>query len=279
MPPARLVLLGHPVAHSLSPVMQNAALRAAGISLTYTTWDVPPADLADVLGGLSRQHGAGNVTTPHKTAAFALCARLSPTAQRVGAVNTFWIDSGALVGDNTDVGGFQRAVVQLRGSAPAHATIGILGAGGAAAAVLAAVAEWTDCRARVWNRTPARAEALVDRFRNVATVAPTPAATLAGATLVVNATTIGLAGDDMPVDPAVLPRDADVMDLVYRPGETAWVRATRERGHRAADGLPMLVEQGALAFERWFGLSPDREAMRMAVRGWRDTRSRAGPAA
>lgn len=277
--PARLVLLGHPVAHSLSPVMHNAALRAAGIALTYSTRDVEPADLARVLGELTAERGAGNVTTPHKEAVFGLCARLAPTARRVGAVNTFWVESGALVGDNTDVEGFERAVVRLRGAAPAHATIGVLGAGGAAAAVLAAVADWTNCTTRVWNRTRARAEGLADRFPGVR-VAPTPAAAVSGSALVVNATTIGLSprdGHQMPVDPALIPRDADVIDLVYRPGETEWVRAARARGHRSCDGLPMLIEQGALAFERWFGIPPDREAMETAVRGSGETPSHDGP--
>jgi shikimate dehydrogenase len=278
--PARLVLLGHPVAHSLSPVMQNAALRAAGIPVTYTAWDVAPSELIGAFRELGAEQGAGNVTTPHKRSALDLCSRLSPIARRVGAVNTFWVEDGegesngdregkrgpALVGDNTDVGGFERAVMQLRGKAPADAVIGVLGAGGAAAAVLVAVADWPGCRARVWNRTPARAESLVARFPRTAVAAETPAAALDGASLVVNATTIGLVdGGEMPVDPMLLAPDTDVIDLVYRPGETPWVRAVRARGHRACDGLPMLLEQGALAFERWFGITPDRDAMRSAV--------------
>lgn len=245
--------------------MHNAALRAAGLSLDYTTWDVAPSELPGAFRELTEGHGAGNVTTPHKQATLDLCSRVSPTARRVGAVNTFWVEDGALVGDNTDVGGFQRAVVQLRGSAPSRAAIAVLGAGGAAAAVLAACADWTDCRARIWNRTSARAESLAARFPGMAVAVPTAATALTDATLVVNATTVGLTGDEMPVDPASLPRDADVIDLVYRRGETQWVRAARARGHRASDGLPMLVEQGALAFERWFGFAPDRDAMWAAL--------------
>jgi shikimate dehydrogenase len=263
--PTRLVLLGHPVSHSLSPVFQNAALRAAGIPATYEACDVAPSDLATVLGVLVREGAAGNVTTPHKVAAASACAHLTPVARKVGAVNTFWTENGALVGDNTDVQGFHNAVVHLRGAAPSHATIALLGAGGAAAAVLAAVGAWDHCTARVWNRTPERTRAVCARFPGVAIPAETPAAATAGAALVVHATTVGLGDDAIPIDPACLPATSDVMDLVYRRGETAWVRQARARGLRAVDGLPMLIEQGALAFERWFGEAPDRAAMWAAV--------------
>jgi shikimate dehydrogenase len=263
--PTRLVLLGHPVAHSLSPTFQNAALQAAGIPLTYEARDVASHDLAAVLRALTHEGAAGNVTAPHKAAVAACCARLTPIAQRVGAVNTFWVEDGALVGDNTDVEGFHNAVVQLRGAAPAHATVAVLGAGGAAGAAVAAIAGWEGCTARVWNRTAERARALCARFPGVAIVVDSAIDAVAGAALVVHATTVGVAQDAMPIDPSLLPRGADVMDLVYRPGETLWVRAARDRGHRAADGLPMLIEQGALAFERWFGQVPNRAAMWAAM--------------
>ena len=263
--PRRLVLIGHPVAHSLSPVMQRAALRAAGIDASYELCDVAPADLASTMRRLGVAGVAGNVTVPHKEAVFRLCTRASAIARRVGAVNTFWAEDEALVGDNTDVGGFSNAVTRLRGARLEGSRVALLGAGGAAAAVLAAVSEWGGCTVRVWNRTPSRAEALVARFPGVAVRASSAADAVIGATLVVNATTIGLADDAMPTAPDVLPSGADVMDLVYRRGETAWVRAVRARGHRAADGLVMLVEQGALAFERWFHRPADRAAMWNAV--------------
>jgi shikimate dehydrogenase len=245
--------------------MQNAALRAAGISLTYESEDVLPVDLERVLVRLASEGAGGNVTVPHKERVARFCARVSAVAERAGAVNTFWIEDGALVGDNTDVAGFHTAVAHLCGGVPTHARVAVLGAGGAAAAVLTAIAAWPGCTARVWNRTPARAEALVARFPEVAVPAPTLADALAHTVLVVNATAIGMSGDDEPVDPTRIPPRADVIDLVYRPGETAWVRAARVRGHRACDGLAMLVEQGALAFERWFGRPADRRAMWSAV--------------
>jgi shikimate dehydrogenase len=265
--PARLLLLGHPASHSLSPVFQNAALRAAGIPLTYESCDISPADLGALLRGLTREGAAGNVTAPHKAAVAAACAHLTPVALQAGAVNTFWTEDGVLAGDNTDVQGFHNAVVRLRGVAPSSSVIAVLGAGGAASAVLAAVAAWDACTARVWNRTAERARVICSRFPGVAVVAESAESAVAGAALVVHATTVGTRDDALPIDPALLPPTADVMDLVYRRGETAWVRQVRARGLRAVDGLPMLIEQGALAFERWFGEPPDRRAMWAAVAG------------
>jgi shikimate dehydrogenase len=265
--PGRLLLLGHPVAHSLSPALQNAALRSAGIPLQYEAMDVAPASLAAVAARLRRDAAAGNVTIPHKEAFAALCARRSPVATRVGAVNAFWTENGALVGDNTDVGGFDAAVRHHFGAAHDRGTVVVLGAGGAAAAVLAAVERWDGARVRIVGRRRERAEALAARFAAVATTAPGIAEAAQGATLVVNATPVGLEGNAHPADPAAFAVGTDVLDLTYRRGETPWVHACRARGLRAADGLAMLVEQGALAFERWFGALPDRRAMWKAARG------------
>jgi shikimate dehydrogenase len=180
-------------------------------------------------------------------------------------VNVFSTDdAGHLRGDNSDVGGFSRAVATLLGGEPRDLSVGVIGAGGSAAAVLAAVETWAGCSAHVYNRTPERARLLAERFGTVAQPVD-DIGVIAGAQLVVNATTIGLRDDAMPIDPAMLPRDSVVIDLVYRPGETHFVRTVRARGLRAADGLGMLVEQGALAFETWFGVTPDRAAMWEAV--------------
>jgi shikimate dehydrogenase len=265
--PARLVLLGHPVAHSLSPTFQNAALRSAGLPIVYEALDVAPGAFAETFRTLAAQGAAGNVTVPHKPAAARVCERLTPLAQRVGAVNTFWVTDGALVGDNTDVGGFDYAVRLLLGEEPRELKVALIGAGGAAAAVLAAVERWPRSRATIWNRTVTRTQSLAERFSTVARAEQHLAAAARDAQLVVNATTVGLDGDDLPVDPASLAHGAALIDLVYRRGGTAWVRLALALGMRACDGLPMLVEQGALAFERWFGKPPDRDAMWAAVGG------------
>jgi shikimate dehydrogenase len=263
--PGRLVLLGHPLSHSLSPRFQNAALVAAGIPLRYEAVDVDPTAFEDVVATLKGQNAAGNVTIPFKERMHDACDVLSPLAQRVGAVNVFWIDEdGRLVGDNSDVGGFDAAVATLLGACPRDITVGLLGAGGAAAAVLAAVETWPGCTAHVYNRTPERARLLCERFGAVAQPVD-DVGVIAGAQLVVNATSIGIRDDAYPLSPSLIAPGAAVIDLVYRPGETAWIRALRARGHRACDGLPMLIEQGALAFEHWFGVAPDREVMWRSV--------------
>jgi shikimate dehydrogenase len=263
--PERLVLLGHPLSHSLSPRFQNAALVAAGMPLRYEAVDVDPTTFEDVVASLKAQNAAGNVTIPFKERMHDACDVLTPLAQRVGAVNVFWIDEdGRLVGDNSDVGGFDAAVATLLGARPRDTTVGLLGAGGAAAAVLAAVETWPGCTSHVYNRTPERARLLCERFGAFAQPVD-DIGVIAGAQLVVNATSVGIRDDAYPLAPSLIAPGASVIDLVYRPGETAWIRALRSRGHGVCDGLPMLIEQGALAFERWFGFAPDREVMRRSV--------------
>jgi shikimate dehydrogenase len=265
--PGRLVLLGHPLGHSLSPVFQNAALRAAGIPLAYELLDVPRSGVEDAIAALRRGHAAGNVTIPYKQIVGETCDRLTETARAVGAVNTFWtaID-GALVGDNTDVGGFRAAIEALLGAPRPHEVVALLGAGGGAAAVLHAMERWPDARVRVYSRTQRRAEELVDRFRVASEVVQSGDSAVQGATLVINATPVGLRDDSVPTELHGVAAGAAVLDLAYRAGETALVRAARAKGLRAMDGLTMLVEQGAIAFERWFGVAPDRAAMWQAIR-------------
>jgi shikimate dehydrogenase len=267
--PSRLVLLGNPVSHSLSPVFQNAALESAGIPLTYDAIEVAAPDLGHVLTLLAEDNAAGNITIPHKEAAVALCARLSPLAMRVGAVNTFWIENdgahdGVIVGDNTDVGGFEMLVRSTMDGLP-RGRIALLGAGGAAAAALAAIERWPGCEVTLYNRSHTRLARLASRFPIVTRTAETAEEAVQGAMLVVNASASGLEDDSFPVPIECLPYNAAVVDMVYRRGETPWVRAALACGHRASDGLPMLIEQGALAFEKWFARAAPRAQMWDAV--------------
>ncbi|HEU4995234.1 MAG TPA: shikimate dehydrogenase [Gemmatimonadaceae bacterium] len=264
--PGRIVLLGHPLGHSLSPLIQNAAIRAAGLDATYVACDVPRSALDRTLDELRRERAAGNVTVPYKELVLARCDRSTDAARAVGAVNTFWtaID-GARVGDNTDVGGFQAAAHSLIGEPKAGESVAVLGAGGGAAAVLFAMKGWPRVSVRLYSRTRSRAENLVQRIGLDAEVAHTVDAAVAGATLLVNATPVGLRDETTAVDVALLEPSCAVLDLAYRTGETALVRNAKARGLRAMDGLLMLVEQGALAFERWFGIEPDRHAMWKAI--------------
>ena len=267
--PVRLLLLGHPVAHSLSPRIQNAALEAAGIRGRYEALDIAPDAFEETLERLRQPHVGGNVTVPFKERVHDACDELSPLARRVGAVNTWWVDGDRrLFGDNTDVPGFDAAVRELFrvDEPPRDLSVGVIGAGGAAAAVLAAAESWPGSVVHVYNRTPERARVLCERFGpNVQAV--DDIGVVGGADLVVNATSIGLANDASPIDLALLAPGASVLDLVYRPGGTAFVRELRARGRSAMDGLTMLVEQAAFAFERWFGVTPDRSAMWRAARG------------
>jgi shikimate dehydrogenase len=266
--PTQLLLLGHPVSHSLSPRIQNAALEAAGIQAHYEALDIAPAAFDATLKRLRERRIGGNVTVPFKERMRDACDELSPLARRVGAVNTWWIETdGQLHGDNTDVPGFEAAARELLGvaRAPGDLSVGVIGAGGAAAAVLAAAETWPGVVVHVYNRTPERAVSLCERF-GPAVQPVDDIGVVAGADLVVNATSVGLTNDDFPIDVALLAPNAAVLDLVYRRGGTAFVRRLRARGARAMDGLTMLVEQAAFAFERWFGLAPDRSAMWQAAR-------------
>jgi shikimate dehydrogenase len=259
------VLLGNPVSHSLSPTFQNAALRAARIPLVYEALGVKESELRTLLRDLKKVSAAGNVTSPHKVAVYDRCDELTDLATRVGAVNIFWFKSGRLHGDNTDVGGFDAAARALLGGEPSAARVVVLGAGGAAAAILAAIEVWTDATALIVARNATRANALARRFPDVARVETSAKRAVAGATLVVNATPIGQREGEQPLDVSMISKSTAVMDLVYQRGGTAWIRAARARGNRAADGLTMLLEQGALSFQRWFGIEPDREAMRRSL--------------
>ena len=266
--PGQLVLLGQPVAHSLSPVFQNAALRAAGLKILYTAVDVSAANLALTLRSLVAAHAAGNVTIPHKESVAALCDELTPLARWLGAVNTWWSVDGMLHGDNTDVGGFDDAVRALLGDLPHALKVAVLGAGGSARAVVAAISAWPECHCAIWSRTPERAAALVALGPAHRTTAEEfMADALRGADLVVNTTPVGMRDEQVPVNPGVLHRGAACLDLVYRRGGTTpFVQLARAQGRRADDGLPMLIAQGARSWQRWFdGIVPDRDVMRQAA--------------
>ena len=274
--PTRLVLLGTPVAQSLSPTFQNAALDIAGLPVRYEALETPAAALDGVLAQLALEGAAGNVTIPHKVAVHDRCSVLTPTAARAGAVNTFWFSDGTLHGDNTDVGGFRAAVDELLAGEPLPSRVILLGAGGAAAAVCAAAEQWGAQSVDVVARSRGAAHRLAARFPGLVTIVEDAASLVreeprrgrrpGPAPLVVNATPLGASDDDvLPIDLALLPAGSAVVDLVYRRGETRFVREARAAGHRAADGLTMLLEQGALSFERWFGIAADRQAMRRSV--------------
>ncbi len=264
MNPSRLVLLGDPVAQSLSPRFQSAAIAAAGLTVSYEAMQVSAHDLPRVARELAAERAGGNVTIPHKAAMLALCAEVTPVAQQIGAVNTFWVEGGKLFGDNTDVGGFDKAARNVLGSVDRR-SVALIGAGGAAAAVLGAVGSWPGATVRIFSRRLKSAADLAARFGDFVRAESSAAAALHGAMLVVNATPVGMSDGTLPFPIADLTPRAVIIDLVYGKRGTPLTRAAAEAGFVASDGTDMLVEQGALSFERWFGFAPNRTVMRTAL--------------
>jgi shikimate dehydrogenase len=252
-------VLGFPVAHSRSPAMHNAAFEALGLDWRYAKLPVPAELFEETVRALpaSGYRGA-NVTIPHKLAALALADSASDVARAIGAANTLTFEDG-IAADNTDAGGFLAAL----GEPPRGMRALVLGAGGAARAVVWALADGGAADVAIWNRTPERAAELAYAFGARAVTAPEPAE------LVVNTTSVGLHGDDLselPLDRLGQPRLA--CDLVYRgAGETPFAAWASHAGARVVDGLEILVRQGALSFRRWTGQDPPLAVMRAAARG------------
>ncbi len=248
-----LVVLGDPVAHSLSPAMQNAAINAVGLDAVYLALHVEAGALPHVIRAFEAVGVAGNATVPHKMAIAQLLIRLTPLAKELEAANTFWPDGGRLVGDNTDVAGTLDALERLDAEGPWL----LLGTGGAARAVAAAARE-RGIPLLVRSRSPDRAQTFCQWAQGLGVEARVDDG--AAVATVINATPLGLApGDPVPVPDERMAGARAALDLVYAPGETVWIRRWRERGLRAADGRTMLVAQGARAFERFF---PDETAPR-----------------
>ena len=251
---------GHPIKHSRSPKIHGHWLAKHDIDGSYEAIDVAPQDFAEFIAAL-RANGfrGGNVTIPHKEAAFALVHRRDQAAEEIGAVNTLWFEDGLLWGGNTDGHGF---AANLDDYAPGWANTGpavVLGAGGASRAVIQALKQRGVGDIRIVNRTLARAQELRDRF-GAGVSAHGTAEThelLADAGLLVNTTALGMVGNEgLAADPALLPDHAIVTDLVYVPLETPLLAAARARGLKTVDGLGMLLNQAVPGFEHWFGIRP-----------------------
>lgn len=265
-----IALLGDPVSHSLSPRFQNAGFRAAGVDGVYLALRCSSQDFRGLLEGICRAGGGGNATLPFKAAAAELVERSTEAVLRTGACNTFWAEGGVICGDNTDVTGAGRAVVDLLGTSAEGLRVLLLGGGGAARAALCALLDQGVDQVLLHNRTPARAEAVragFSEFRSRIELLPS----LAGLEserfdLVINATALGLRhGDPLPLELTAVGEIGAALDLVYRFERTEWTHYLREHGVRADDGLGMLIHQGAAAFERWWGISAPVEAMRAAL--------------
>lgn len=264
---AVFAVLGDPVDHSLSPAIHNAAFRAAGRPAVYVAKRVGAEECGPVLRSLALAGGGGNVTVPHKEAVLPFLDRRTEAVEATGACNTFWAEEGAVWGDNTDVEGFRSTWEAVTGTMPKEGLeVLVLGAGGAARAVLFALLEAPGPpRIRLWNRTGARAGELAGHFGEgrIAVLDQ-----FAGETpeVVVNTTSAGLDGRSTPIELARLgapPRC--VIDLVYGSRPTPLCRRALALGAVAVDGREMLVRQAEASYERWFGEPPPRGVMTRAI--------------
>ncbi len=266
----RACVIGWPVEHSRSPLIHTYWLKLYGIDGTYEKVAVKPEELAAFLGSLFERGFAGcNVTLPHKEAALRLAQAVDQSARAVGAANTLWLDYEAeLHAANSDAYGF---MANLAEQAPQwnaeRRPVAVLGAGGAGRAIVFGLMEGGAAKILLTNRSRDRADALARDFAplaksfdatiEVVAWSDGPAA-LAGCGLLVNATSLGMAGKPpLVLDLARLPGDAVVADIVYSPRETPLLAAARARGNSTVDGLGMLLYQAVPGFERWFGVRPE----------------------
>jgi shikimate dehydrogenase len=260
----RIAVLGQPIAHSRSPAIHNAAFADLGLESewSYEAIEVAPDRFEEVVRSMPGEGFAGaNVTVPHKAAALALADEISEVAREVGAANTLAFEGGLIRAYNTDADGFLRALPR----SPRGAAALVMGAGGAARAVVWALVR-EGAEVEVWNRTPLRSENLCAELGGRPVAAPDPAAY----DLIVNATSVGLGGEDpfeaLPLRPERLARTQTVVDLVYGAGPTRLLAAAGEAGATVVDGIEVLVLQGADSFRIWTGREPPLDAMRAAAR-------------
>jgi shikimate dehydrogenase len=274
----RVVLIGHPVAHSLSGAMQQAAFDAVGIDARYELWDRTPLQLADAIGEIREDEFLGaNLTIPHKERVVPLIDRATEEAQATGAINTLTREGRRLVGHNTDVAGFAAALDRLVGRQKMPRQAVLLGAGGGARAVVFGLIREGFQRVVVFNRHLHRAESLVKHFSRSAAHMELRAmpwhesiieSELAKTKVLINATSIGLHGEDSPIPGGIIPAGLLVQDLIYR--RTRFLRDAEAAGCTALDGETMLLHQGAAAFTLWTGQPAPIEIMSAALAAARD---------
>jgi shikimate dehydrogenase len=265
----RVVLIGHPVAHSLSGFMQQAAFDELGIDAKYELWDRKPIELPDAINELRGDEFLGaNVTIPHKERVVPLVDRLTEDAHATGAVNTITREGKKLIGHNTDVPGFKVALDKLVGKQKMPRQAVVLGAGGGARAVVYGLITEGFQRIVVFNRHLHRAEGLVRHFGRSAAHMELRAmpwhesvieAELSKTKVLINATAIGLTGDETPVPGELLPPDLLVLDLIY--SKTRLMREAQSAGDSVQNGELMLLHQGAAAFTLWTGQAAPLELM------------------
>jgi shikimate dehydrogenase len=257
----RAGVVGWPIEHSRSPTIHRYWLKELGLPGSYEKFAVRPEEFRSFVDKIGEHAFVGaNVTAPHKEAAFNACDARTPVAEALGAVNTLWRQDGRLWGDNTDVAGFLANLDEATpGWDEARKLAVVIGAGGAARAIVYALRSRGFARVATVNRTHARAEALAAHFGGSTTAVPWAdlATELRKADLLVNASTLGMIGQPaLAIELSALPKHAVVTDAVYVPLRTPLIEAASARGLRVAEGLGMLLHQAAPAFARWFGRRP-----------------------
>ncbi len=270
-------ILGHPVSHTLSPRMQNAAFEAMGLDVCYVPIDVEPGELEDAVRGIKAMRFLGaNVTVPHKVSVAPLLDRLEGAAAITGAVNTIVCEAGSLVGYNTDGIGFIRSLEEVVKIEWPATNVFMIGAGGAARSIAVALAEKGVSRLAIINRSRERAldlEAILNRhFPKLQTLVRSldedNEDLLASSKIVINATSVGMNGDlKMPIMAVDrLAKDHIVCDIVYTQSqETSFLAAARGKGAITLGGFGMLLHQGAAAIQLWTGVEPPIDVMRGAI--------------
>ncbi|MBZ0212538.1 MAG: shikimate dehydrogenase [Nitrospirae bacterium] len=260
LPMADFAVIGDPVGHSKSPAMHHAAYDALGLPYRYVAVHVAPGRVAEALERMREMGYRGvNVTVPHKAEALAWASQPDSLASRIGAANTVDLRTGRAW--NTDAPGFMDTLVDLGLRSPYRAVV--LGAGGSARALVAALSDEAAVEVAVWNRTRDRAERMVQELAPGAQVLDRP--DLTDADLVVNATSTGLSGIELDLDFAATPPDALAYDLAYGSEPTAFERQAASVGRRQTDGRGLLAAQGARAFEHWLGIPAPKAVMLRAI--------------
>ncbi len=260
----KLGVIGFPVKHSLSPSMHEAALKAAGLEGSYRILETPPAFLRARLQEIRRDYAGTNVTIPHKESVLAFLDELSPEARAIGAVNTIVCDQHRLIGYNTDAPGFISGLDEA-GIPYRNKKALILGAGGAARAIAYALVE-EGAHVAVYNRTLERARALCEALGLHLVPEPLLDTAVRSCDLLINTTSVGLQDPlRSPLPEGLLPHEGVVVDIVYNPAVTRLMLEAQKAGLKTLGGLPMLVWQGALAFELWTGVKPDVQVMYQAA--------------
>lgn len=273
-----LGVIGHPVEHSFSPLMQNAAIEALGLNLCYVAFRVKPEEVGQAIHGMKALNLLGlNVTVPHKEAVIPYLDEVSEDARRVGAVNTIHHVDGVLKGYNTDVYGILTSLKETAGLAPLPPTVAVLGASGAARGVVYGLCTRPEVeRILIFNRTPDKATALAHemgrwshaRLEGCPLEESTLRARLNEARLLINATSVGMHPhfEESPVgDGSALHAGMTVYDIVFNPLETKLIRQARAAGAKGVGGIEMLVYQGAKSFEIWTGVYPPVDIMKAAL--------------